>query len=99
MIVRLLTAEYNAVVVGPYAVLLSKAAYAAAIEAASHGYPAIDHLKQIVDGDIIWTPAIEGACVLSTRGGDYELHFGQDLAIGYLGHDSSTVEFSISTRR
>jgi uncharacterized linocin/CFP29 family protein len=44
-------------VVGPYAVLLSKAAYAAAIEAASHGYPVIDHLKQIVDGDIIiWTP-------------------------------------------
>ncbi|WP_328604280.1 family 1 encapsulin nanocompartment shell protein [Amycolatopsis sp. NBC_00345] len=79
-------------VVGPYAVLLSKAAYTAAIEAASHGYPVIDHLKQIIDGDIIWTPAIEGACVLSTRGGDYELHLGQDLSIGYLGHDSSTVE-------
>jgi len=25
-------------------------------------------------------------------GGDYELHFGHDLSIGYLGHDSSTVE-------
>ncbi|GAA1682241.1 family 1 encapsulin nanocompartment shell protein [Fodinicola feengrottensis] len=77
---------------GPYSVLLSAKAYAAATEAADHGYPVIDHLTQIVDGELIWTPAIEGACVVSTRGGDYELTFGQDLSIGYRGHDASTVD-------
>lgn len=82
----------DAGVAGPYAVLLSDEAHTAAIEAADHGYPVLEHLRQIVDGDLVRTAAISGACVLSTRGGDYELHFGQDLSIGYTGHDSSTVE-------
>jgi uncharacterized linocin/CFP29 family protein len=29
--------------------------------------------------------------VLSTRGGDFELHLGQDISIGYLSHTESTV--------
>ena len=45
-----------------------------------------------LDGDIIWAPAIDGAFLLSTRGGDYELHLGQDLSIGYLSHDADNVE-------
>ncbi|MFI5610698.1 family 1 encapsulin nanocompartment shell protein [Amycolatopsis sp. NPDC051903] len=79
-------------VAGPYTVLLSNAAYTAAVEAADHGYPVLKHLMQIVDGEIIQAPAIDGACVLTTRGGDYELHFGQDLSIGYTAHDADTVQ-------
>jgi uncharacterized linocin/CFP29 family protein len=30
--------------------------------------------------------------LVSTRGGDYELHLGQDLSIGYLSHDADRVE-------
>ena len=30
--------------------------------------------------------------LVSTRGGDYELHLGQDLSIGYLSHDADTVQ-------
>ncbi|GAA3571314.1 family 1 encapsulin nanocompartment shell protein [Amycolatopsis ultiminotia] len=82
----------DAGVAGPFAVLLSDEAHTAAIEAADHGYPVLEHLRQLVDGELVRTPAISGACVLSTRGGDYELHFGQDLSIGYTGHDASTVE-------
>ena len=37
-------------------------------------------------------PAIDGAFLLSARGGDYELRIGQDLSIGYLSHDSEFVE-------
>jgi uncharacterized linocin/CFP29 family protein len=29
--------------------------------------------------------------VLTTRGGDFELHIGQDVSIGYLSHTDSTV--------
>jgi uncharacterized linocin/CFP29 family protein len=30
--------------------------------------------------------------VLSTRGGDFELHLGQDISIGYLSHNESAVQ-------
>ena len=30
--------------------------------------------------------------VLSTRGGDFDLQLGMDVAIGYLSHDADTVE-------
>ena len=44
-----------------------------------------------MDGKIIWAPAIGGGVVLSTRGGDFELHIGQDISIGYLGHTDTAV--------
>jgi len=44
-----------------------------------------------VKDKIIWAPAIEGAFVLTTRGGDFELHLGQDLSIGYLSHTDTSV--------
>jgi len=79
-------------VAGPFSLLLSADAYTMVSETADHGYPVRDHLAHVVDGDIIWAPAIDGAFVLSARGGDYELRLGQDLSIGYLSHDASTVE-------
>jgi uncharacterized linocin/CFP29 family protein len=39
----------------------------------------------------MWAPAIPGAVVLTTRGGDFELHIGQDASIGYLNHTDSVV--------
>lgn len=29
--------------------------------------------------------------MLTTRGGDFELHIGQDVSIGYLSHDDTAV--------
>ena len=77
---------------GPYSLLLSAAAYTAVSETSDHGYPIRDHLARVVDGEIIWAPAIEGAFLLTTRGGDFELHLGEDLSIGYLSHDSEYVQ-------
>ena len=51
----------------------------------------LEHLKRIVHGNIVWAPAIEGAVVLTTRGGDFELNVGQDVSIGYLSHTDSAV--------
>ena len=48
--------------------------------------------RSLVDGEIVWAPAIRGAFLLSTRGGDYELHLGQDLSIGYRSHTGTGVE-------
>ena len=46
----------------------------------------------MLDGDIIWAPAIDGALLVSGRGGDYELRLGQDLSIGYRSHDADSVQ-------
>jgi uncharacterized linocin/CFP29 family protein len=77
---------------GPYALLLSATAYTEVSETSDYGYPILDHLSRVLDGEIIWAPAIEGAFLLSSRGGDYELRLGQDLSIGYLSHDADTVQ-------
>lgn len=78
---------------GPYSLLFSADLYTAVAETTDHGYPIREHLARLLqDGETIWAPALDGALVVSTRGGDYELHLGQDLSIGYLSHDSSAVE-------
>jgi uncharacterized linocin/CFP29 family protein len=63
---------------GPYSVVLSADAYTALSETSDHGYPVLQHIKSLVDGDIIWAPAISGAFVLTTRGGDFGLYIGED---------------------
>ena len=79
-------------VAGPYSLLLSADAYTAVSETSDHGYPIHEHIDRVIDGDIIWAPAISGALLLSARGGDFELRLGEDLAIGYLSHDGDRVE-------
>jgi uncharacterized linocin/CFP29 family protein len=76
---------------GPYALLLGAEPYAAIGGATDHGYPVLQHIQRLVDGKIIWAPAIEGGVVLTTRGGDFDLTIGQDISIGYLGHSETTV--------
>jgi uncharacterized linocin/CFP29 family protein len=76
---------------GPYSVLLGASEYTALAETRDHGYPVLEHVKRIVDGNPIWAPAIEGAFVVTTRGGDFELNVGQDVSIGYLSHTDSAV--------
>jgi uncharacterized linocin/CFP29 family protein len=76
---------------GPYSVLLGADAYVALSETSDHGYPVLRHIKGLVDGEIIWAPAINGAFVLTTRGGDFGLYIGEDVSIGYLSHTEKTV--------
>ena len=76
---------------GPYSVLLGADAYTALSETSDHGYPVLEHIKRLLDGEIIWAPAITGAFVLTTRGGDFGLYIGEDVSIGYLSHDDKTV--------
>jgi uncharacterized linocin/CFP29 family protein len=76
---------------GPYAVLLGADAYTALEETSDNGYPVLEHIKKLVKDEIIWSPAVAGAFVLTTRGGDFALHIGQDVSIGYLSHSDSVV--------
>jgi len=76
---------------GPYSVLLGADAYTALAETSDHGYPVLQHVKRLVDDKIIWAPAIVGAIVLTTRGGDFDLQLGQDVSIGYSSHTDARV--------
>jgi len=76
---------------GPYAVLLAADVYTALAETSDHGYPVLEHVKRLVGDNVIWAPAVRGAFVITTRGGDFDLHIGQDVSIGYLSHTDSAV--------
>jgi len=76
---------------GPYSVVLGAAPYTALAEATDNGYPVLAHVQRLVETEIVWAPAIDGAVVLTTRGGDFDLHVGQDISIGYLGHSDTAV--------
>ena len=76
---------------GPYSVVLGTDAYTALSEASDHGYPVIEHIQRLVNKEIIFAPAIAGAFVITTRGGDFDLHIGQDVSIGYSSHSNTAV--------
>jgi len=77
---------------GPYALALGSEQYRHVIETAEHGgYPLLEHLRKIVEGPIVWAPGVNGAVVLSQRGGDFRFESGEDLSIGYGAHDAGVV--------
>src|SRR6185436_182047 len=77
---------------GPYGLALSGDDYTHVVETAEHGgYPLFEHLRQILEGPMVWTPGIEGAIVVSLRGGDFLFECGQDIAVGYDSHDAEQV--------
>jgi len=79
-------------VAGPYGLALGTEGYTGVIESTEHGgYLVFDHLGKILDGPIVWAPGVRGAVVLSLRGGDFLFESGQDLSVGYDGHDADGV--------
>lgn len=83
-VARAVAALRAAGVDGPYAIALGPRCYTGVVETTEHGgYPVFEHLKLIVGGPVIWAPAVNGAVVMSQRGGDFELVIGEDFSIGY----------------
>jgi len=78
---------------GPYAVALGPDCYKGLTgTATAGGYPVLEHVRQLIAGEIIWAPGIRGAVVISQRGGDFELVVGRDFSIGYEDHSASSVK-------
>jgi uncharacterized linocin/CFP29 family protein len=77
---------------GPYGLALGPEAHTRVLETSEHGgYPLLDHLRKIVGGPLTWAPGVQGAVVLSQRGGDFLFESGQDLSVGYDHHDADAV--------
>jgi uncharacterized linocin/CFP29 family protein len=77
---------------GPYALVLGTEAYKTLQKGTHQGYPLRKRIEGILDGSVLWSPAVTGGILLTTRGGDFELTVGQDLSVGYCDHDRDKVE-------
>lgn len=83
-------------VAGPYGLALGPKAYRRVLESTEHGgHLLFDHLRKILGGPLVWAPGVDGAVVVSQRGGDFVLEVGQDLSIGYERHDAEEVALYI----
>jgi uncharacterized linocin/CFP29 family protein len=92
-VARAVQALLQAGIAGPYGLALGPGPYTRVLETSEHGgYPLLDHLRKIIGGPLVWAPGLEGAVVLSQRGGDFLLEVGEDLAIGYDDHDADNVD-------
>lgn len=77
---------------GPYGIAMAPEVWTGVMEfAAQGGYPLIRHLRLLLDGPIVWSPAMTGAVIVSQRGGDFEIIGGQDWSVGFLHYDRETV--------
>jgi uncharacterized linocin/CFP29 family protein len=82
---------------GPYGIALGPRCYAGVTQATERGgYPVIELVRRVLDGPIVWAPAVDGAVVLSVAGDDFELTVGQDLSIGYLSHTDTAVRLYLT---
>ena len=91
-VARAVATLQNIGVGGPYAVASGPRCYTGVVETTEMGgYPVFEHLRLIAGGPVLWAPAVDGAVVLSTRGGDFEMTVGQDATIGYLAHSAEEV--------
>src|SRR5690606_14432818 len=82
---------HRAGVSGPYAIALGPRCYTGLSKTTHGGYPVMEHVRRLLEGPLVWAPAIDGAVVMSLRGGDFELVVGQDFSIGYIEHTRTSV--------
>jgi uncharacterized linocin/CFP29 family protein len=81
---------------GPFALVFGTNIYQLIMSGDQGGYPLSKRLRDMAGAGIHWSPALSGGAAISTRGGDYELSVGQDLAVGYLKHDEHAVQLFIT---
>ena len=92
-VARAVEALLRAGIEGPYGLALGPDAYTRVLETTEHGgYPLLDHLRKIIGGPLVWSPGVDGAVVVSQRGGDFVLDVGEDLSVGYDAHDAEKVD-------
>jgi uncharacterized linocin/CFP29 family protein len=77
---------------GPYAIAMGPRYYAGLTHAVGDGgYPVLNVVRALVDGPLVWAPAVNGAIVVSMRGGDFKLTIGTDVSIAHQNHTDDVV--------
>lgn len=81
---------------GPYSLVLAPERYQMLLQNVKPGYPVYRIVRDIIQGEILWSRAVDGGLLVSRRGGDFELTVGQDLSIGYACHDRKEIELYVT---
>jgi uncharacterized linocin/CFP29 family protein len=84
---------------GPYEAVLSSQHYYSYLRQTGEGgvYPAAKQLNLVLE-EVRHSPVINGAVLLSTRGGDFLTTVGGDFTVGYRWHDEKAVHlFCVET--
>jgi uncharacterized linocin/CFP29 family protein len=76
---------------GPYTLVMPDKVWASLV-ADSTAYPLTLLLKGVTVGDLIIHHHNTDIFLVSERGGDFELHLGQDISLGFEGHDAKKVK-------
>ncbi len=80
---------------GPYLLVLGERAYSTVAGDASC-YPLQKQLASLVGEPPVYSPGLDGALLVSTRGGDFCLTLGADLSIGFDHAEGDTVHLYIT---
>jgi uncharacterized linocin/CFP29 family protein len=81
---------------GPFFLLLGKELF---LDLMAHGegdYPPHRVIRELVEGGIRPSPAVQGGLLMSGADGHFELTIGQDWSIGYAMHDRDSVELYLT---
>jgi uncharacterized linocin/CFP29 family protein len=77
---------------GPYGIAVDSDTWINVVGGSDQGgSPLLTHLETLLGGPVVWAPGLDGAVVVSLRGGDYVFESGQDIAIGYSHHTGDRV--------
>jgi uncharacterized linocin/CFP29 family protein len=80
---------------GPYALVVNPKTWQL-IASYAEGFPLQQHVKELLEGPVIYSLAAKDAYLVSMRGGDLELTIGQDFAVGYQSHTNTEVTLFIT---
>jgi len=72
---------------GPFALVLGTEAWEGLMQCGAGGYPPQRIVRDLTDGNIRMSPAIDGGLLISVAAGNFELSVGQDFSIGYFGQE------------
>ena len=76
---------------GPYRLVVNDKAWQE-IVSLDNGYPIVKQLEEVINVKVVINHGKFNSYLVSERGGDFELSLGQDISIGYEGHDSESVK-------
>jgi uncharacterized linocin/CFP29 family protein len=80
---------------GPCSLLAGPRVYRA-LASGNVGYPPLQQARQLLGGDLVYGAVVDGAVLVSRRGGDLELTLGQDVSLGYQRHDAERVRLYLT---
>jgi uncharacterized linocin/CFP29 family protein len=83
-------------IAGPCLLILGNMPFQLLMQGDEKGYPLKKRIEGQLGGGIMWSPALKGGVLLSSRGGDFVLTVGQDFSIGYLSHDAQNINLYIT---